>query len=135
MKNALKYGLIIGVLSALWIAIMHLSGYNPGNLADSPNQWLEYTSILIPFIGLNLGIRGFKKENGGQLNFFEGIIEGFKIIAIGGLLAVACSFLYLSLFTQAETADYMERIFGAIVLGILFSLVNSLLLMNNPKNL
>lgn len=134
MKNAVISGIIIGLVSALWIAAMQLLGYNPQNLAASNQSWLEYTSILIPFFGLYFGIRGYKKERGGKLTFFEGIFEGFKIIAIGGLLAAASSFIYISIFAQDQTVDYMERIFGAIVIGLLFTLVNALLLMNSPKN-
>ncbi len=133
MKNAVLSGLIIGVVSALWIIVMQLFGYNPENLENSNQNWLEYTSILIPFFGLYFGIRGYRKEQGGKLTFFEGIFEGFKILAIGGLLAAAASFLYISVFAQDLTVDYMERIFGAVVLGLLFTLVNALLLMTTPK--
>lgn len=135
MRNAVISGIIIGVVSALWIVLMQASGYNPQNVEESSNSWLEYTSILIPFLGLYFGIRGYKKELGGKLSFFEGIFEGFKILAIGGLLAAATSFLYISIFAKDLTVDYMERIFGAIVIGLLFTLANSLLLMNTPKQL
>lgn len=135
MKNAIISGIIIGLVSALWIAAMQILGYNPQNLEASNQSWLEYTSILIPFFGLYFGIKGYKKERGGKLTFFEGIFEGFKIIAIGGLIAAASSFIYISIFAQDLTVDYMERIFGAIVIGLLFTLVNALLLMTSPKNL
>lgn len=135
MKNALISGIIIGFVSAFWIATMQLLGYNPQNLEASNQSWLEYTSILIPFFGLYFGIKGYKKERGGKLTFFEGIFEGFKIIAIGGLIAAVSSFIYISIFAQNLTVDYMERIFGAIVIGLLFTLVNALLLMTSPKNL
>ena len=135
MKNALISGLIIGVVSAFWIILMQTFGYNPQNLVDSKNSWLEYTSILIPFLGLYFGIKGYRKQQNGRLTFFEGIFEGFKIMAVGGLLAAAVSFIYLNIFTRELTVDYMERIFGAIVLGLLFTLANSLLLMTTPKDL
>ncbi|MEO5910037.1 MAG: DUF4199 domain-containing protein [Pelobium sp.] len=135
MRNAVISGIIIGVVSGIWIALMQLFGYNPQNVEESNNNWLEYTSILIPFLGLYFGIRGYKKELGGKLSFFEGIFEGFKILAIGGLLAAGSSFIYISIFAQDLTVDYMERVFGAIVIGLLFTIVNSLLLMNTPKQL
>ena len=135
MKNAVISGIIIGIVSALWIIIMQTAGYNPQNLEESKNSWLEYTSVLIPFLGLYFGIRGFKKQQGNQLTFFEGLFEGFKILAIGGLLAAAFSFIYVSLYAQDLTGDYMERIFGALIIGLLFTLANSLLLMNSPKDL
>lgn len=135
MKNAVISGVIIGLVSALWIILMQSVGYNPQNVEYSSNSWIEYTSILIPFIGLYFGIKGYKEKLGGKLSFFEGIFEGFKILAIGGLLAAAASFIYISVFAKDLTVDYMERIFGAMVLGLLFTLVNALLLMNTPKRL
>lgn len=135
MRNAILAGLIIGVVSAIWIIIMHLNGYTPENVGGTKNSWLEYTSVLIPLIGLYFGIKGYRRINRGSLTFFEGIFEGFKIIAIGGLIAAACSALYFAVLGQQFTSDYMERVFGAVVLGLLFTLVNSLLLMTTPKQL
>ena len=134
MKNAILSGIIIGLVSALWIVMMQTFGYNPQNLVDSKNSWIEYTSILIPFLGLYFGIKGYKNQQSGKLTFFEGIFEGFKILAVGGLLAAASSFLYVSIFAKDLTVDYMERIFGAVVIGLLFTLVNSLVLMTPPRN-
>lgn len=133
MKNAIISGVIIGLVSVLWVIAMQTFGYNPQNLVDSQNNWIEYTSILIPFFGLYFGIRGFKKSQNGQLTFFEGLFEGFKIIAVGGTLAASLSFLYIFLFAKNLTVDYMERIFGAMVIGLLFTLANALLLMNGER--
>jgi hypothetical protein len=134
MRNAILSGIIIGVVSVFWIILMQSFGYNPQNLEDNENSWIEYSSILIPFIGLYFGIRGYKKEKGGSLNFFEGIFEGFKITAVGGLIAASASFIFLTFFEATLTFDYMERIFGAMVIGLLATLANALLLMNTHRN-
>ena len=133
MKNALISGVIIGLVSVLWIIGMQSFGYNLQNVEDSQNKWIEYTSVLIPFFGLYFGIRGLKKNQNGKLTFFEGLFEGFKIIVVGGVLAAAASFIYIFLFAKNLTVDYMERIFGAMVIGLLFTLANALLLMNGEK--
>ena len=133
MKNAIISGVIIGLVSVLWIIGMQSFGYNLQNVEDSQNKWIEYTSVLIPLLGLYFGIRGLKKAQNGKLTFFEGLFEGFKIIAIGGALAAAASFIYIYLFAKNLTVDYMERIFGAMVISLLFTLAISLLLMNGEK--
>lgn len=133
MKNAVISGVIIGLVSALWIIAMQTFGFNPQNVEESQNNWIEYTSILIPLIGLYFGIRGLKIAQNGKLTFFEGLFEGFKIIAVGGALAAASSFIYIYFFAKNLTVDYMERIFGAMVIGLLFTLANALLLMNGEK--
>jgi len=133
MKNAIISGVIIGLVSVLWIIGMQSFGYNLQNVEDSQNKWIEYTSVLIPLFGLYFGIRGLKKAQNGKLTFFEGLFEGFKIIAIGGALAAVASFIYIYLFAKNLTVDYMERIFGAMVISLLFTLAISLLLMNGEK--
>ena len=133
MKNAIISGVIIGLVSVLWIIGMQSFGYNLQNVEDSKNKWIEYTSVLIPLFGLYFGIRGLKKAQNGKLTFFEGLFEGFKIIAVGGALAAAASFIYIYLFAKNLTVDYMERIFGAMVISLLFTLAISLLLMNGEK--
>jgi preprotein translocase subunit YajC len=133
MKNAIISGVIIGVVSVLWIIGMQFFGYKPQNIEDSQNNWIEYTSVLIPFFGLYFGIRGLKKAQNGKLTFFEGLFEGFKIITVGGVLAAAASFIYIYFFAESLTIGYMERIFGAMAIGLLFTLANALLLMNGEK--
>lgn len=135
MKNAILSGIIIGVVSVIWVIIMHYAGINPENVQESDNKWLEYTSIIIPIIGLYLGIRGFKNRNNNSLTFFEGVFEGFKIMAISGLIAGAFSALYFSFLNLEFSSDYMERIFGAAIIGFLVTLASSLLLMTKPKQL
>jgi hypothetical protein len=134
MRNAILSGIIIGVASVAWIILMQSFGYNPQNLEANENSWIEYSSILIPFLGLYFGIRGFRTEKGGSLNFFEGIFEGFKITAVGGLIAASASFIFITFFSDKLTFDYMERIFGAMVIGLLATLTNALLLMNTHRN-
>ncbi len=135
MKNAIKYGVIIALLSAAWIFIMHITGHTPDNVTDTDYSWQELSSVIIPFFGLHFGIKSFRKQKGGELSFFEGVIEGIKIMLVGAVLAGAISFLYLSTFSNMLTVDYMERIFGSLVVGGLFLLINSLLLMTTPKKL
>ena len=132
MKNAVKYGLFMAGLSAIWIFAMHMSGFTPKN---AQNSWIEFTSIIIPIIGLYFGIRSFREKTGGSMSFFEGLIEGFKILVIGAIISGAISFLYISQFPEFGTTDYMQRIFGALIIGVLCNLASSLLLMTTPKHL
>jgi len=136
MRNAIKYGLIIGILSGIWILILHLAGV----YSDSPEvgkfSWIEYTSVLIPFVGLYFGIKNFRDNiNGGRMEFFEGLFEGFKIMIVGGIIASFCAVLYVQLAPSVLNTDYMGRIGGAGIVGILFNLIISITLMNKQKHL
>jgi hypothetical protein len=138
MKNALKYGLLIGALSGLWILLMHfLNVYHQAKNGPFNIHWMEYLSVLIPLIGLYLGIKNFRNNiNGGKLEFVEGLMEGFKILLVGFVLYAAASTFYLQYSnSQILTVDYYQRIGGTGLVGILFTIVISLLLMNRQHNL
>ena len=137
MKNALKYGIIIGVVSGIWIFILHIAGVYEHAYPESDGaSWLEYFSILIPLIGLYYGIKSFRNNyNGGKMEFFEGIFEGFKIMVVGGLIACFFAAVYIGYVAGDLQMDYMGRVGAAGVIGILTTLVMSLLLMNKQHNL
>lgn len=136
MRNAIKYGLLIGIASGIWILVLHFAGvYND---APSPGSFsaLEYASGLIPLTGLFLGIKNFRDHiNGGRMEFFEGLFEGFKIMIVGGIIAAFFAVVYVQYAPSAMNTDYMGRIAGAGILGILFNLIVSISLMNKQRHL
>jgi len=138
MGHAAKYGIIIGVLSGIWILIMHFSGVYAKDAAGGPNnmEWMEWAAMLIPAIGLYLGIKSYRDHiSGGKMEFFEGLFEGFKIIIIGGVTAAFFAIVYVQLNVSVMNTDYMYRITAAVLIGILFNLAISLMLMNKQKHL
>ncbi|MES3017338.1 MAG: DUF4199 family protein [Bacteroidota bacterium] len=138
MGNAAKYGIIIGVLSGIWILIMHFSGVYAKDVPGEANnmEWMEWASMLIPAIGLYLGIKSYRDHiSGGKMEFFEGLFEGFKIIIIGGVIAAFFAIVYVQLNISVMNTDYMYRISAAVLIGILFNLAISLILMNKQKHL
>jgi hypothetical protein len=137
MKNAIKYGLIIGVLSGIWILILHLAGVYEHEYPKNDNSsWLEYISVIIPFLGLYMGIKNYRDNvNGGRMEFFEGIFEGFKIMVFGGVITAFFAVVYTSYVNNTLQMDYMGRIGAAGAVGILFTLAISLMLMNKQRNL
>ncbi len=137
MKNAAKYGIFIRVISGIWILIMHFAGvYEKQYPKADQFNWLEYASLIIPFTGLYLGIKNFRDHiNGGKMEFFEGLFEGFKIIIVGGVISSFFAVIYIQYSSIDLDADYMGRIGGAGLVGILFNIAISLMLMNKQRNL
>ncbi len=132
MKNAIVYGLIIGVLSGLWIFIMPMLGISPkaGSLSG-----VEFISVIIPLIGLYFGIRSYRTiDCGGHMGFLEALLQSFKILLVGGIIAVSASIIYIDEFTKERSLmDFSGRIFGALLLGLLFALGVSVLLTTKPN--
>jgi len=137
MRNSLKHGFIIGGMSGIWILIMHYAGVFAQNSFEGNNiSWLEYASIFIPAIGLYLGIKNYRDHIlTDKMEFYEGLFEGFKILIFGGITAALFAVVYMQFSSNLNNMDFMYRIGAAILVGILFNLAISLILMNKQKYL
>lgn len=134
MKNALLPGLIIGILSGVWLFIMLKMGLHFNN--DNVNP-IEFISILIPIVGLYLGVKRYRDTDlNGKMNFLEGLVQGFKILIVGGIFVVFVGIVYINWISTTEKAnwsDFSGRIFAALLIGVLSSLAVTLLLMSKSK--
>lgn len=137
MKNAIKYGGLIGVFSAIWIFIMHLSGIcELGYVQDSRLSWMQYAFIIVPFAGIFFGVKHYRdKTNRGKMEFIEGLFEGFKIIIAGSVFSGLIGVIYFQYCQMFLGVDYMERIFGIGLIAIVFNILIALMLMNRQKEL
>ncbi len=134
MKNAIVSGLVIGLLSLLWMFVMHALGINPQSGNMSP---VEYVSVFIPLIVLYFAIKSYRKNDcGGQMGFFEALMQSFKILILGGIITVAASIIYIDEFAKENNLmDFSGRIFGALLVGILFALGVSILFTNRRNKI
>ncbi|MFB9841213.1 DUF4199 domain-containing protein [Mucilaginibacter ginsenosidivorans] len=133
MKNAIVPGLIIGLLSGVWLFIMHAMGLTFSNDTVNP---IEFVSVLIPIIGLYYGVKVYcYKELEGQMNFFEGLVHCFKILIVAGIFVVFIGIIYINYidFGAVNWKDFSGRIFAALLIGVLSSLAVSLLVMTKGK--
>jgi hypothetical protein len=121
MKNAFITGLVIGVLSGLWLFAMHLLGYDLNKDQVSP---FEYVSVIIPVAGLYLGLRSYRAHDcAGQMGFLEGLIQCFKILVLAGIIAIFAGILYVSYIDAGNNVrDFSGRMFAALLVGLLSSL-------------
>ncbi len=134
MKNALIFGLIIGILSGLWLLTLHSFGYH---VEDNQASNFEYFSILIPIIGLYFGVRSYRENDlGGSMGFFEALIQSFKILLVGGIIALFAGIVYVNYVASGSTLrDFSSRMFGALLVGILAAFAVSLLLANRSSKI
>jgi hypothetical protein len=128
MRNAFITGIIIGVLSGLWLFIMHIAGYDLTGDKVSP---FEYVSILIPVVGLFVSLKIYRDtELKGNMGFLEALIQCFKILVLGGVIAGFLGVLYISYIDPKSTnlPDFSGRLFGALLVGVLSAFAVSLIL-------
>ena len=134
MKNALLSGLIIGILSGAWLFIMHAAGYDA--VKDNNLSPVEYLSVLITLFGLYFGVKSYRDhEEGGTIGFLEALIQGFKILVAGGVIAIFAAILYVNYIQMSMTniSDFSGRMFGALLVGILMDFAVALVVMNKSK--
>jgi hypothetical protein len=129
MKNAIVSGLIIGILSGAWMFVMHALGYAPEVNTMTP---IEFVSVLIPLVVLYFGIKNYRAVDcKGHMGFLEALFQSFKILLIGGVVTTAAAIIYIDEFaSENNLQDFSGRIFGALLVGVLFSLGVSVLFTN-----
>ena len=133
MKNALIFGIIIGILSGLWLFALHAFGWN---IEDNQASNIEYFSILIPIIGLFFGIMSYRKQLGGSMGFLEALLQSFKILLVGGVVAIFAAIVYINFIQSGNNLrDLSSRMFGALLVGILAAFAVSLLFANKPNKI
>jgi len=133
MKNALIYGLLIGVLSIIWLFAFRSMGYDGTDDKAAP---VEYVSIIIPAIGLFLGVMAYKKDLGGNMGFLQALVESFKILIVGGLVSGFAFILYINYVAPGNILrDFSSRMFGALLVGVLEALAVSLVLANKANKI
>jgi len=133
MKNALIYGLLIGVLSIIWLFAFRSMGYDGTDDKAAP---VEYVSIIIPAIGLFLGVMAYKKDLGGNMGFLQALVESFKILIVGGLVSGFAFILYVNYVAPGNILrDFSSRMFGALLVGVLEALAVSLVLANKANKI
>jgi ABC-type dipeptide/oligopeptide/nickel transport system permease component len=133
MKNAFVPGLIIGILSGVWLFIMRKMGLN---FTGTEVNGIEFISVLIPVIGLYIGVKSYRDgELKGKMNFFEGLVHSFKILIAGGIIVVFLGIVYINYIEANKTnwGDFSARIFAALLIGVLSALMVTLLLMSKTN--
>jgi hypothetical protein len=133
MKNAIVPGLIIGILSGIWLFIMRMMHITFSSTSFSP---IEFVSVLIPIVGLYYGVKVYSyKELNGKMTFLEGLIHSFKILIVAGIFVVFVGILYINYidFKDVNWADFSGRIFAALLIGVLAAFGVSLLLMHRSS--
>jgi hypothetical protein len=68
------------------------------------------------------------------MGFLEALLQSFKILLIGGIIATAAGIIYIDeIESGTNIMDFSGRIFGALLVGILFALGVSVLLTTKPN--
>lgn len=130
MKLALKYGILVTVVIAAWVAVKHF-----GLHLESQAAQLADLAIfnLTAITGLALGISEKRRMNGGALTFGDGLITGVKIAVTYAILTSAYFALLLvmvgpKLMQQEGETSVVKAFLGVSIAFALFGTVFSVII-------
>ena len=147
MKRALKYGILVTAIIAIWVALKHWG------LHLDPTRAAIFDTVIFNVagvIGLSLGISDKRSANQGTLTFGDGMATGVAIaITYAVLTAIYFAILLLivgpKLMQEAGEAGSGGQVTGAViakafagvligmtVIGTILSLFVSLVLRRKP---
>ena len=101
-RTALKWGVIIGIISILYSTAIMVSG-------QIGNQVLGYLVYLIIAVGIYLAINDFKKENQGFISYGQGLGLGVLKCTIVGLISGFFTFAYMKFIDPTITEQMMKK--------------------------
>ncbi len=78
-RNSLKYGLILGMISILYVIILYV-------FDQLFNYWLTFIPIILTYILVHLGIKEHKSDQGGFIDLGKAIIIGLLVVVISSVL-------------------------------------------------
>ena len=138
MKLALRYGILVALIIAAWVALKHF-------VLHLESQSAQFADIAIfnlaAITGLALGISEKRRINGGTLIFGDGLITGIKIAVTYAILISAYFALLLAtvgpkLMQQEGETSYVKAFVGASIgfalFGTVFSAIIALFLKRKP---
>ena len=134
MKLALKYGILVTLVIAAWVALKHFALH----LEPQTAQFADLGIFnLTAITGLALGIREKRRMNGGTLTYGDGLITGIKIAVTYAVLTSAYFALLLATvgpkMMQQEGETSVVKAFlgvsiGFAIFGTVFSAIIALVL-------
>jgi Sec-independent protein secretion pathway component TatC len=130
VKLAFKYGILVTLVIAAWVALKHFVLH----LESRPAQFADVVIFnLTAITGLSLGIREKRTINSGTLSFGDGLITGIKIALAYAILTSAYFALLLAtvgpkLMQQEGETSVVKAFLGVSIVFALFGAVFSVLI-------
>ena len=138
MKLALKYGIAVTAVIAVWVALKHFVLHLEGQPAQFADGAIFNLSAIV---GLVLGMRAKRTTNGGWLTFLDGWRTGMSI-AVTYAILTSLYFLFLlilvgpKLMQQEGETSYVKAFVGASIgfalFGTVLSAIIALILKRKP---
>jgi len=135
---------MIGLLSGVWLLILYIIGCETffsdvlkifiSGTSLKGTGLLILTAALIPVSVLYFGLLNYKHQaKNKEITFLKAMLTCFKILIVGGLIALVFFILYFSYVNKTTLSEFVETAVAACVFGLAISLVMSWFLTAGSK--
>jgi hypothetical protein len=130
MKIALKYGIVVTIIIAAWVALKHFVLHLEGSQA-------QFTDLVVfnltAIMALGFGIRERRTANGNRLTFLQGLATGVSIAVTYAILtslyfAILLSIVGPKLMQQEGETSVVKAFVGVSIGFALFGTIFAALL-------
>jgi len=109
MSNAIKWGVMLGIVGVVISLVLHLTGMSDP-AATGAMKWIPYLLILaIVSTFIILGIKAFKASNDNYLTVGNGLTQGLMIALISGIIMAIFTYVF---YTYVDP-EFLERTMDA----------------------
>lgn len=92
MRAAIRYGVIFAVLVVVYVMVEHFLGFNTER--HDIGQYTRLAGVLVPIIGVFVGIRATRREQGGTITFGTAFKAGAVVAVVQTTLTTTWFWLY-----------------------------------------
>ncbi len=101
-RVALKYGLVVAVVTMVYSTILYVAGLGSNRMLAS----LTYVFMIVAIV---LAMKDFREKNGGFISYGEGLGLGSLTSAVLGLLSSAFTIFYLQFIDSNMLTQSMDQ--------------------------
>jgi len=101
-RVALKYGLVVAVVTMVYSTILYVAGLGS-------NKILASMTYLFMIVAIVLAMKDFREKNGGFISYGEGLGLGSLTSAVLGLLSSAFTIFYLQFIDSNMLTQSMDQ--------------------------
>jgi hypothetical protein len=102
MSTALRYGVIVGLISIIYTMVLEFAGLGL-------NQWAGSVGYLFFIGGMVAAHNAYKKENEGYMAYSTGLGIGTLLSLFSGILSTSFSFVYMKFIDTTKITKIMEK--------------------------
>ena len=110
MRKDLRYGLILGGISVVWLLLMWAIGLHGEEKLSY--GFIEYFYYLVPIVCISMGIKAVRSENGGYIKYGKAFGAGALISLIGIGIYGLFYYIYINMINMEYIPNKIKQLYA-----------------------